>query len=306
MADKKAGSNGRPKGGSSKNKGGVKRRPKNRSAKGTVITIIVIIGVGIGVMVALQGGPKSSDSASPGAAAQPNLVSATDLGKVTDVSPALVDAASQSHSTVQPPKPLPASTPPLTSNGKPEIVYIGAEYCPYCAAQRWALTQALSRFGTFTNVGETTSSSTDVYADTPTFSYSGSKYTSPYVVFTPVEMKDRNGQPLDKPTAAQQALLAKYDAPPYVDASSKGAIPFLYIGGKYQQVGTSLNPQLLSGMSFSDITASIQDQSSATGQSILGAANFLTASICETTGQKPADVCSAAGVTAAAQQLAAG
>ena len=36
----------------------------------------------------------------------------------------------------------------LTSNGKPEILYIGAEFCPYCAAERWAIAVALSRFGT--------------------------------------------------------------------------------------------------------------------------------------------------------------
>src|ERR1700748_87338 len=39
--------------------------------------------------------------------------------------------------------------PPLTANGKPEVVYMGGEFCPYCAAERWALTAALGRFGTF-------------------------------------------------------------------------------------------------------------------------------------------------------------
>src|SRR5256885_14415418 len=34
-------------------------------------------------------------------------------------------------------------------NGKPEGFYYGAEFCPYCAAQRWPLVIALSRFGTF-------------------------------------------------------------------------------------------------------------------------------------------------------------
>ena len=45
------------------------------------------------------------------------------------------------------------------ADGKPEVLYVGAEYCPYCAAQRWALAVALSRFGTFTGL-ETTHSST--------------------------------------------------------------------------------------------------------------------------------------------------
>ena len=41
--------------------------------------------------------------------------------------------------------------PALTSNGKPEMLYIGAEYCPYCAATRWSMAVALSRFGTLFN-----------------------------------------------------------------------------------------------------------------------------------------------------------
>src|SRR5215469_5182042 len=40
---------------------------------------------------------------------------------------------------------VPASA--LASDGKPEMLYIGAEYCPYCAAMRWSMAVALSRFG---------------------------------------------------------------------------------------------------------------------------------------------------------------
>ncbi len=47
---------------------------------------------------------------------------------------------------------LPTGTPALTSGGKPEVFYTGAEYCPYCAAQRWPLIVALSRFGTFSGL----------------------------------------------------------------------------------------------------------------------------------------------------------
>ena len=53
--------------------------------------------------------------------------------------------------------------PALTSGGKPEILYMGAEYCPYCAAERWAMVVALSRFGTFSNLHLIHSSSADVY-----------------------------------------------------------------------------------------------------------------------------------------------
>ncbi len=61
--------------------------------------------------------------------------------------------------------------PLLTGNGKPEIVYVGGEYCPYCAAERWALSVALSRFGTFSGLRLIHSSSTDVDPSTPTLSF---------------------------------------------------------------------------------------------------------------------------------------
>ena len=39
----------------------------------------------------------------------------------------------------------------------PEILYMGAEYCPYCAAQRWSTIIALSRFGKFSGLGNMSS-----------------------------------------------------------------------------------------------------------------------------------------------------
>ncbi len=37
----------------------------------------------------------------------------------------------------------------LVTDGKPEMLFIGAEYCPHSAAERWPLYIALSKFGTF-------------------------------------------------------------------------------------------------------------------------------------------------------------
>src|SRR4051794_36222191 len=48
--------------------------------------------------------------------------------------------------------------PPLTNAGKPEVLFIGGEFCPYCAGERWALVQALSRFGTFSGLSQIHSS----------------------------------------------------------------------------------------------------------------------------------------------------
>ncbi len=73
-------------------------------------------------------------------------------------------------------------------DGKPEVLYVGAEYCPFCAAERWALVVALSQFGSFTGLKETHSSSSDVYPDTPTLSFYGSTFASTDLDFTSVEL----------------------------------------------------------------------------------------------------------------------
>src|SRR5262249_23072728 len=153
--------------------------------------------------------------------------------------------------------PLHAVNPPppvlFAPTGKPEFLYIGAEYCPYCAAQRWATVVALSRFGTFSKLYQTTSSSTDVFASTPTFTfypghYGGSFYTSKYIDFVPVEtlgnVQDASGNyaTLQTPTAEQQNLLDTYDVPPYT--TQAGSIPFIDIADQYIISGASYSPQV--------------------------------------------------------------
>ena len=39
--------------------------------------------------------------------------------------------------------------PPLSIGKLPAVLWVGALYCPACAAERWALVIALGRFGTF-------------------------------------------------------------------------------------------------------------------------------------------------------------
>ncbi|MGC1183573.1 MAG: DUF929 family protein, partial [Candidatus Dormiibacterota bacterium] len=60
----------------------------------------------------------------------------------------------------------PTKVTPIASTAATDgaVVYVGAEFCPYCALQRWALLVALSKFGTFTNLSNAVySSSTDIY-----------------------------------------------------------------------------------------------------------------------------------------------
>jgi uncharacterized protein DUF929 len=167
---------------------------------------------------------------------------------------------------------------PLTSGGKPEVLYIGAEYCPYCAAERWALIVALARFGSFSGVQPITSSEGNV----PTFSFHGSTYTSRYLVYRPVEALDGKGNPLDKVTAAENALESKYAT----------GIPFVDFGNRFSFDGATYDYGALPGLDWQQIVTQLKTPSTAPAQGILGSANLLTAGICELTNQQPGDVCS--------------
>jgi hypothetical protein len=181
-------------------------------------------------------------------------------------------------------------TAALTSDGKPEILYVGAEFCPFCAAQRWPLVVALSRFGTFSGLHATHSSTSDLYPGTNTFSFYGSTYTSSVIDFVPVEEQTNQivGNTygtLQTPTAAENAVVAKFDVAPYT--SEPGSIPFLDVGNKYITVGASYTPQVLQGLSMQQIAAQLNNKNSAVAIAIDGEANQITAEITALTGVQP-------------------
>jgi Domain of unknown function (DUF929) len=211
------------------------------------------------------------------------------LSDVTSVSPATLAAIGEPSATVAPSS-TGAKTSLTASNGKPEILFIGAEYCPFCAAERWSVVEALSRFGTFSGLSATHSSTSDVYPDTQTFSFYGATYSSASLDFTSVELETNQASgdsytTLQTPTAAQQALLSKYDKAPYTN--QPGSIPFLDIDNKYIGIGSGFTPQVLQGLSMSQIAAQLNDKNSAVATAIDGEANRLVAAITAATGIQP-------------------
>jgi thiol-disulfide isomerase/thioredoxin len=220
---------------------------------------------------------STQDSVGAGSITSSNFVPASDIASMS--------ANDQSYFAT-------VNGSPLTSGGKPEVLYIGAEYCPFCAAQRWAMIVSLSRFGTFSGLTTIHSSSTDIYPNTPSFTFYGAKYTSKYVTFTPVEETTETETPLQNPTAAQQALIGKYDP----GTSSGSPIPFIDIGNKYVEVGNlqSYGPTVLSGKTWSEIGAALSQPNSAIAKGILGSANYMTAGICTLTGNQPSTACTPA------------
>ena len=252
------------------------------TAIGASVAVVVVLVVLIVVKVT-TGSKTASSVRTP--------VSDTALSRLAGVPVASMVSASRA-STIGPPRSLPPGTPALTSGGKPEVFYLGAEYCPYCAAERWPVVLALAKFGTFSNLASTESSSTDVNPNTPSFSFFGSTYASQYLTFTAVETHDRVGKKLQTPTADQNGLITTYDAPPYTNGQA-GSIPFIDLGGRYVIAGTEYDGSALSNVDFDLAVGDVTSGTSATSKAAQGVAAHLIGVICSLTGDQPASVCSA-------------
>jgi hypothetical protein len=277
----------------------------------TALVPVVLVVAAIATMVVIKAAGTSNPSASASSHLSTGGATATADPGTTTLSPQVLAALTVptatldsvgSPSSVVLPTGTGDSTIAKDGAGKPLITYIGAEYCPFCAAERWSLAVALSRFGTFENLSGTHSSDSDEFPDTQTLSFYGSSYSSPYVDFQAVE--EATNQPdgssyqaLQAPTAAQSALMAKYDA--------QGSIPFLDIANRYVITGSSFSPQVLQGLSRSQIAADLSNPDSAVAQAIDGAANDITAAIASVTGNQPSVVGSSATIAAIAQKLGA-
>ncbi|MGD0395458.1 MAG: DUF929 family protein [Nitrososphaerales archaeon] len=163
------------------------------------------------------------------------------------------------------------------SNGKPIVVYIGGEFCPYCAIERWSMILAFSRFGNFSNLHYTTSANDE--GDYATFTFVGSTYNSSYVVLRPYEQV---GRTQDTPL---QTVPSNYTV------EFNKAYPFLNFGNKYlAPYSLDANPGLLAGKNWTQIMTSIS-KGDALGSQIKMGANAITALVCKITGNDPTSVC---------------
>ncbi len=259
-----------------------KKSRKRQASRGPWLLvggIVVMVAVVVGIFIYLSKQPASGPPPT-------NAV----LNTITHIDPTVL-AKVGTGSATNLMKPVP-NGPPLTGpTGKPEVFYAGGEYCPFCAAQRWALIVSLSRFGTFNNVTAITSEESSI----PTFTFHNSTYKSQYIDFVPLELQDNqtNPQPLETPTPAQQQLISTYDAPPYTSTQSAGSIPFIDIANQQVSSGAYYSPDLLVGHTWDDIASQIKDPSTDISKNVLGAANYMTAAICVATQNQPANVCTA-------------
>jgi hypothetical protein len=262
-------------------------------AGGSVVVVLAIVLALILVKAFNKPGSKGSSSNIPvtGVALPASVTS-----NVSSVPPATLDTVGTGSLSGGLPLSKLSGQPPLTSGGKPEMLYIGAEYCPLCAATRWSMAVALSRFGTLSPLHGIYSTSNDIDPHTATLTFYKSSYSSNYLLFTPVENETVNRTLLQNTTAAQQALWQKYDP-------SGLGYPFIDIGNKYAITGTLFDPAVLKGLSWSQIAAALHNPSSPVALAVNGAANVITAAICKTTNGQPGSVCTSAAVTKASAAL---
>lgn len=198
------------------------------------------------------------------------------LSALTSIPTALEEQVGRGESTIGM---RPISGPALSIGGLPTVRFVGGLFCPYCAAERWSIIQALSRFGTFTGLSEIRSSEDNL----ATFDFAKAKYKSTFLRFKAIELEDQQLRPLQKLTIAELALFKRY---------GHESFPFLYLGGKYAQEGAGYAPTTLEGLDHAQIAAALRDPASATTRSIIGEANVLTAAICGITDNQPSQVCS--------------
>jgi hypothetical protein len=261
-----------------------RRGASKRSYKVPIaVTLVVITGV-VGYYI------FSSSGITQGSPLIGQSVSSTVLNDLNDVSITTLNTVGSGPSSIVSPKSTESTTtgvlPPVLSSGtKPEVLYMGAEYCPYCAAERWAMIVALDKFGSFSGIEYMQSSASDIYPNTPTFTFLHASYTSSYITFVSVEQEDRSELPLQTPLANQTALMTTYD--------SGASIPFIDIANQYVQVGSQYTPPTLAGAdgNWTLIASQVNTPSSTYATYIDGAANRLISAICKVDGSQPTGVC---------------
>jgi Domain of unknown function (DUF929) len=198
--------------------------------------------------------------------------------------------------------------PLLAVGGKPEVLYVGAEYCPFCASERWPLIVALSRFGHFTDLKNMQSAALSVFPGTQTFSFVGSTYASRYLAFSGVEIYsdavDTRGTYARIATLspAQALAVAHYGNRPGTTAAP-GGYPFVDVGNRMTLSTSSFSPALLVKQSQAAIAGDLSQAASPITQAVVASANQLTAGMCMATAQQPTAVCTSKGVRDAAASL---
>ena len=231
---------------------------KRRSA----VRTLMLTALGLAIVVGAAGAPWSRAAAAPAAGA------VTRLGGFRQ-----------------------ASTRLWAAGGKPVMFFMGAQFCQFCAAERWAFVRATERFGRWSGLEPTSSSGGT--GGVPTFDTLHATYHSALITVQTREIADFHGRPLQALSARQGAYVNAYDP--------SGGFPLIVIAGRYVQLGNGPNygPHLFIGRSFAAAHHLVYDQpASVQARAVVHEANIMSALICASMGARArtTSACHAAGV----------
>lgn len=277
--------------------------PRRYLALGLIIVAICLLGAL--VLVRDNSGPSTTSTVETFSPASSSLMST-----MTSVPESVYNSVGVSSpaNPVQAPQPAGNGKAPLwlaADDGGPPlpvVFFYGAEFAPYAAVQRWPLILALSRFGTFNQIGLMQSSASTAFANLSTFTFWNVSYTSKYLILESVEryssLDPTGGRylSLQTPDARETAAIASY-------GQSPDTFALLDVANRYVLNGASFTPGVLAGLSQSQIAGNLATPASPLTQAVVTAANEITASICAVDDGKPGSVCDSHGVLAADQEL---
>jgi thiol-disulfide isomerase/thioredoxin len=257
-----------------------KNRRHSRWAWAGLAMVALVIGAAVALF--LTGGGGSGANATPAS------------GSVPAGSQRPSDAASVALGQVRR-----ESGEPLLDGGKPLVFFMGAEWCPFCASERWALVEATSRFGKWSGLGELRSrEGQDYFPALPTYDLSRATYTSDYLSVRHKEVATVDGDPLQKLGSFEQRLVDEYD--------KLGSVPFLFAAGPRGRYTVELgfSPGLLDGQSFVSLRKGAAAAAPTPAvEAIGGEADAITALICKLDGRQPASVCAKGSIPALEGEL---
>lgn len=215
--------------------------PKSNTSRNFVVYLVIVIivmGSLVGFLIYTQHTTSTTTTETNGPLLTP--ISYALYQNLTTVSDATLSQIGVQSDVAAPTVISPPN--PITFNNKPEILYIGAEFCPLCAANRWSMIVALSKFGNFSNLQYMISAVDD--GNYSTLSFRNASDVSQYISFVSVENEDRDHNILQVPNQTEQNLWNTYNP---------NAYPFIDIGGSFVVKSEMYNSAALNGLSWMQI-----------------------------------------------------
>lgn len=152
------------------------------------------------------------------------------------------------------------------------VYYLGAGFCPWCAAERWSIMRALKNFGPWEGVQQDRSAErNEAFLNLPTYNFSGASLKSEHVEFVGKEFQDRNFQDLDHFGDEDNAIIDNYNL--------QGLIPFIFIGGRFARIGSGPKPEQFVGLSHDDVEKQLEAMNTNLAKEIDEEANYIAALI---------------------------